>query len=114
MGPIQRITLQSETQGIAFFPGLAAPVVIDPALLDGEEAARLQVLAEKARFFDLPREVGTPAPGAADYRSEVLSIDDGTTTHTVRALIPIADPALKELFDAVQAHAKAIRAAGRR
>jgi len=114
MGTVRQITFQSDPQGGAFFPGLAKPVVIDPASLDGEEAAHLQTLVEEARFFEQPREVGTPRPGAADYRCEMLTIDDGATTHTVRALIPIADPGLKALFDAVGAHVRAIRAAARR
>lgn len=114
MGPVRQIIFQSDAHGVGYFPGLAKPVVIDPASLDGEEAARLQALAEDAHFFELPSEVGQPKKGAADYQCDTLTIDDGTATHTVCALLPIADPALKALFDAVKAHVKAMRAAARR
>lgn len=114
MGPVRQIIFQSDAQGVAFLPGLAKPVVIDPASLDGEEAARLQALAEDAHFFNLPPEVGLPNAGAADYQCDIITIDDGTATHTVRVLVPIADPALKAFVDAVKAHVKAIRAAARR
>ncbi|WP_420474577.1 protealysin inhibitor emfourin [Noviherbaspirillum sp. ST9] len=114
MEPLRQIIFQSDSHGVGFFPGLAKPVVIDPAALGEEDAARLQALAEDARFFELPSEVGQPRAGAADYQCDVLTIDDGTATHTVRAMMPIADPALKALLDAVRAHVKAIRAAARR
>ncbi|HYD60928.1 MAG TPA: protealysin inhibitor emfourin [Noviherbaspirillum sp.] len=114
MNPIRHIEFSSDPQGGAFFPGLAKPVVIDMAALDSGEAARLQKLAEDVRFFDQPAVVGTPRPGAADYRYDVLTVDDGTKRHTVRALVPIEDPALRDLFDAVGRHVKAIRAAQRK
>jgi hypothetical protein len=114
MEPVRQIIFQSDPQGGTFFPGLAQPVVIDPASLDGAAAAHLQTLVEDARFFDQPHEVGRPAPGAADYRCETLTIDNGTAVHSVRALVPIADPALRALFEAVSGHVKAIRAARRR
>lgn len=109
MRRIRQITWQADPQGNAFFPGLAKPVVIDPASLGTEEAARLEALAEAARFFDCPSEVGAARKGAADYRCEVLAIDDGAVTHTVRAMLPIADPDLRALFDAVEAQVKAMR-----
>jgi hypothetical protein len=114
MGPIRHLEFSADPQGAAYFPGLAKPVAIDLTALDATEAARLQKLAEDAHFFDQPATVGTPAPGAADYRYEVLSIDDGARQHTVRALVPIADPALRELFEAVGGQVKAVRAAQRK
>jgi len=108
---IRQITFQADPHGGAFFPGLAKPVVIDPASLDAAEAARLQTLVDEAHFFEQPAEVGMRKPGMADYRVGVLAIDDGTCTHTVRALMPIADHALRTLFDAVEMHVKAARAA---
>ncbi|WP_206047207.1 protealysin inhibitor emfourin, partial [Noviherbaspirillum denitrificans] len=71
--------------------------------LGAEQAAHLEKLAEAACFFEQPFEVGTPQKGAADYQCEVLAIDDGEATHTVRALLPIADPALRALFEAIKA-----------
>lgn len=99
--------------GVAYFPGLAEPVIVDVELLGEDEAEQLKRLIEAARFFDLPAVVGSAAPGAADYRQFILAIDDGSKKHTVRVLEPIGDPALQELVQAVQKHVKAIRAAKR-
>lgn len=99
--------------GLANFPGLAKPVVIDVDALDKEEAARLKRLVEDARFFDQPAMVSAPTRGAADYQYNVLAIDDGTRAHTVRILESAADPVLRDLVQAVRTHAKAARAAQR-
>lgn len=114
MEPIRHVEYSADPQGAAFFPGLAKPVAIDLAALDADDAARLQKLVEDARFFDQPDTVGTPAAGAADYRYEVLTIGDGTRQHTVRALVPIADPALRALYETVGGQVKAVRAAQRK
>lgn len=114
MGPVRQIIFQSDAHGVAFFSALAKPIIIDPALLDREEEARLQSLAEAAHFFELPSEVGAPKKGAADYQCDIITIDDGQATHTVRVTVPIDDPALKALVDAIKVHVKAIRAAARR
>lgn len=99
--------------GLAHFPGLAEPVTVDADLLGQDDAEQLRRLVAAARFFDLPAAVGAPARGAADYRQYILTIDDGSRTHTVRVLEPIEDPVLQELVQAVQKHVKAIRVAQR-
>ncbi len=99
--------------GVAYFPGLAEPVIVDLDLLDKDEAEQLKRLIDAARFFDLPTVVGAPVRGAADYRQYILTIDDGSRRQTVRVLEPIEDPALQELVQAVQKHVKAARAAKR-
>jgi hypothetical protein len=92
--------------GFANFPGLSKPVAVDA---DGQ----LQRLVAASRFFDLPTDACAPARGAADYQTNVLTVDDGTRRHTVRICEPIAEPALEELVNAVRKHVKAIRAAKR-
>jgi hypothetical protein len=99
--------------GIANFPGLARPIEIDVDSLDENEAARLKRLVQDASFFDQPAFVGSPSKGSADYQVVVLTIDDGTRTHTVRVLEPAEDPALNDLVQSVRKHIKAIRAAQR-
>src|SRR5215472_1510504 len=62
-----RITFQSQG-GIAFFPGLNRPVVIDTAQLPAEERSKLEGLLQSTRFFALPASVGQTRRGAADVR----------------------------------------------
>jgi hypothetical protein len=103
----------SEEGGVAYFPGLAKPVSIDVEAMGGDEAEQLKQTMERARFFDLPPTLGSPAKGAADYRQYTLTIDDGSKKHTVRIKEPIDDPAVDELVQAVRKHVKAARAAMR-
>jgi hypothetical protein len=103
----------SVSGGVGYFPGLNKPVIIDVDQLDTESAEELKRRIEAARFFDLPPEVGSPAPGAADYQHNVLTVDDDGRRHTVRVLVPAEDPALQELIQTVQKYAKAARAAAR-
>lgn len=99
--------------GLAFFPGLSKPVAVEADRLGKDEAERLQRLVEAARFFDLPLVVGSPPPGAADYQSFVLAVDDGARRHTVRVREPVEDPALRDLIELVRKYAKDSRAAQR-
>jgi len=108
-----RITL-AEEGGFASLPGLSAPVTIDVDRLDTGEAEELKRLVKAARFFDLPAKIGEPAKGAADYQHAILTVEDDGRRHTVRALLPIKDQALKDLFLAVQKQVKAARAASRK
>jgi hypothetical protein len=63
------LRIQFSTEGgIAYFPGLSQPVTIDSEALSQQQGAELKRLVEAAHFFDLPANVGRPAPGAADYR----------------------------------------------
>jgi hypothetical protein len=103
----------TQTGGIAYFPGLNKPVTIEVDQLDKNEAEELKRLVEATGFFDLPTTVGAPAPGAADYQHYILTIEDGGRRHTVRILVPVENPMLQELVQAVQKHVKAARAAGR-
>jgi hypothetical protein len=109
---VTRIEFSTEG-GLASFPGLARPVVIDADSLDKDEAAQLKKLIEAANFFDLPAVVGSPAKGSADYQYSILTIDNGMRRHSVRILDSAENPALQALLQVVRAHVKKIRAAQR-
>jgi hypothetical protein len=103
----------AQTGGIGYFPGLNKPVTVDVDRLDQAQAEELKRLVEAARFFDLPDSIGAPARGAADYQYDLLTVEDGGRRHTVRVLVPVEDPILLELVQAIQKHVKAARAEGR-
>jgi len=103
----------SQTGGIGYFPGLNKPVAVEVEGLDEDVAQELRRLVTAAGFFALPAAVGTPAPGAADYQCFILTIEEDGRRHTTRMLVPIEDPALLALVQAIQKQIKAMRAAGR-
>lgn len=88
--------------GVAYFPGLSRPVVIDTDRLSPEEAGHLHALVEASRFFDQSEQVGTAKPGAADYRHYTIRIEAGDRDHTIRLVEPIADPGLRSLVQHLQ------------
>jgi hypothetical protein len=83
--------------GIAFFPRLSSPHTIDSDQLPEQEADELKRLVKAADFFALPAVVGSPAPGAADYRQYTITIEDEGKEHTVHVTDPIEDPNLQAL-----------------
>ena len=97
----------AQTGGIAYFPGLNRPVVLDVDHLDGPVAQELKRLVEAADFFNLPPLLGSPRPGAADCQAYRLSIEDGGRRHSVQALVPLQNPALTALVQAIQKQRKA-------
>ena len=97
--------------GIAHFPGLSQPVIIDSDELPAGEAVELTRLVEAARFFDLPGIVGEPPRGAADYYRYSITIDRAGRRHTVRLTDFIEDTHLRQLLDLLRAKAKALRRA---
>jgi hypothetical protein len=106
-----RIELKTEG-GIAHFPGLSRPVVIDSAALSAEDDAELKRLIGSARFFERPPIVGTPSPGAADYRQYTVTVEDGGRQHTVKLVDPVEDPALRQLLRFLQVKARGLRREG--
>jgi hypothetical protein len=98
--------------GIAHFPGLSRPVVIADDDLSGEERAELTRALEEVRFFEQPPDVGTPPPGAADYRRYTIRVEDGDRRHTVRLTDPVEDAALQRLLRFLQTKARALRRRG--
>ncbi len=84
--------------GIAYFPGLSKPIMIDSDELPKQEADELKRLVNAAHFFDLPAVIGSPPRGAADYRQYTITIEDDRKQHTVRLTDPIEDPNLQALL----------------
>ena len=100
--------------GIAYFPGLARPVVVETDQLPEADARRLDDLVAASRFFDQPAQVeGRLRSGAADYRQHTITIDQGTRHHTLTITEPIEDPDLRQLVSFLEAQAKASRAKAR-
>lgn len=102
-----RVELKTEG-GIAYFPGLSKPLVVDSAELESAAAAELERLVREAGFFDLPAKVGSPtsggapARGAADLRTYTLIVRDGRRRHTVRLTDPVGDENLAALITFLQ------------
>ena len=93
-----RIQFQTEG-GLGYFPGLNRPLSIDTTKLPPEQASELEQLVRNADIFSRPSEIGGPAPGAADYRTYTVSVDDHDQAHTIELTEPIDDPALRALID---------------
>ncbi len=94
--------------GIAYFPGLSKPITIDSDQLPKQESDELKRLVNATRFFALPAVMGSPSPGAADYRRYTITIEDEGKQHTVHLTDLIEDPNLHALL----AYLRARRSAG--
>jgi hypothetical protein len=84
--------------GIAFFPGLSKPVIIDAERLPEIEVRKLRELVDTAHFFDQPTHVGTAVPGAADYKKYTITIKEDERQHTVHLTDPVEDKSLQNLI----------------
>ena len=96
-----RVELQTDG-GMAYFPGLSKPVVVDSSDLPNEQAAQLQQLINTTHFFELPAASRSLPKGAADMRRYTITIEDGRRRRTVRLADPIADPDLQALIEFLQ------------
>jgi hypothetical protein len=84
--------------GVGYFPGRAAPRMIDVDTLSDAEKDALKGLVEESAFFTLPQRL--PAPrGAADHQTYQITIEDGGRRHTVAVADPVSSPALQKLID---------------
>ena len=93
--------------GLAAFPGLAAPLTIHCDALPPPENERMRALVQRAGFFALPsRDARAAMP---DARAYTIAVDDGARCNTVTVREPIADPALRDLVDALREKALAAR-----
>jgi hypothetical protein len=106
-----RIEFQTEG-GIAYFPGLSTPVVIDSDALSAEEAGELQRLLDAAQFFDRPSVMAAPRHGAADVRQYTITVEADGRQHTLRLTDPVEDPALQQLLRFLQTKTRALRRGG--
>ncbi len=101
-----RITFQSQG-GIAFFPKLNRPIVIDTAQLPAAERSKLEGLLQSTRFFALPQSVGQRPRGAADVCEYTLRVEDETRDYTVRVMEPFDHPELEQLITELRSHTRA-------
>jgi hypothetical protein len=98
---MMRVELQTEG-GIAFFPGLNKPVVLNSTDLPKAQADQLHQLINSTRFFDLPAASRALPKGAADMRGYTITVQDGRRRRTVRLSDPIEDSHLQELISFLQ------------
>lgn len=84
--------------GIAHFPGLSKPFLIDTKNLSATAASKLHHLIDDAHFFDLPSVASVPR-GAADYRRYTVTVEDGQRRHTVQLTDPVSNPDVQALLD---------------
>jgi hypothetical protein len=111
-GGFMRIRFK-ESGGMAFFPGLNQAVTLDSDQMTEEEAGRLKQLVDAARFFERPANVGSPQPGAADYKEYSITIEEGEKSHTVRLVDPVEDAGMSALLTFIRTQARAARSTKR-
>jgi hypothetical protein len=100
-----KITVQLQG-GFGYFPGLAAPRVLDTAQLDARDAGRIRATLAEARFFDRPE----PQPLALpDARTYTITVDDGTRERCLQFSDPLPDEHLETLVNLVRHLASAQR-----
>lgn len=103
-----RVTFEMEG-GVAYFPGLNKPTVVDSDHLPSDKQARLLELVQQSDFFDLPGTIGRRPPGAADLQSYVITVSQGARKHTVRVIEGGQAPDLQMLIDFLRKEASAQR-----
>lgn len=91
-----------QSGGIAYFPGLSRPLVLELDRLDPAAARVLVSRIEAADFFHLPARVGKAPAGAADCQSYRLTLEHAGRRHSVQALIPVQHPELRALIEAIE------------
>lgn len=96
-----RITVEMDG-GFAYFPGLNKPFHVDTAKMDRNQASKIESMIRDARFFEQPSRVGAPAPGAADYRTYTITVNDGLKSHVVKVSDTDENPSLRILIDYLQ------------
>ncbi|GHO47935.1 protealysin inhibitor emfourin [Ktedonospora formicarum] len=97
-----KVTLRTEG-GLAYFPGLTRPRVLDSTALTSQEAHELEHLLANAHIFDRSNMVKIPSQGA-DRKRYTLMIDDGTCQYTLRVCDPVQDQHVQELLAFLNRH----------
>ena len=103
-----RITFQRQG-GLAFFPALSQPVVIDTAQLAAAQRTALEQLVQAAHFFALPPTIGVKRPDAADSREYTVTVEEAGHSATVRVIEPFDNADVEAFLAALEAHARAHR-----
>ncbi|MGH6815866.1 MAG: protealysin inhibitor emfourin [Hyphomicrobiaceae bacterium] len=98
-----RIVFAMPSTGMAHFPGLAKPVVIESDQLDEADAQTLERLIDEARFFDQPAKVdGSRGGRTADTRVYTITIEQNGKRHTVQVGEPLNEPEHRNLRDLIR------------
>ena len=92
----------SVSGGLAYFPGLARPRILDTDTLPPEVARDLIETVSASGFFALPPLVGVMPAGAADMQKHTLTVEDNGRAHTVQISDCAPDPALQDLLQKVE------------
>jgi len=92
-----RITLVTEG-GLAHFPGLQQPVAVAVEQLPSESQTEVRRCIDAADFFNFPSQPDPPAPGAADYRTYVITVETSERSHTVTIHEPVKDECMRRLI----------------
>jgi hypothetical protein len=100
-----KITFET-SGGFAPFPGLSRPVTIDTAGMEAQAAAELESLVRQSQFFERPISGPSLPKGAADYRTYNITVEDGTTVHTIQFTDPISDSNLEQLVSRLRVMAR--------
>ena len=90
--------------GLAYFPGLSKPHVLDSDDLPAAQADRLRQLVDAADFFQQPAAARTLPKGAADYQQYTITVEDGRRRRTIRLTDPIRDADLAALVEYLRKH----------
>jgi len=86
--------------GIAYFPGLASSRTIDLESLTADTRSRVMRLIDEVQFFSLPS--SPPSPGAADYQTYRITVEDDARQHTVVVSDPLSSEPLQALIQLLQ------------
>jgi len=91
-----RIQLTMEG-GIAFFPGLNKPIIVDTEALSQHDQAEVQRLLQETHFFELSDNALAPSYEGADRQRYTITIEDDDTSHILRLVDPIQNPHFQAL-----------------
>ena len=105
--------VQFKTEGgLAYFPGLSRPTLIDSKDLPPAEAAHLQQLVQAV---NVALEQKTVAPGAADHQHYIITIETQEESIRLQTADPVEDPSLQALLDYLRGKSREqLRAKGKK
>ena len=91
--------------GFAAIPGLAKPIVLDPANVSSDQGAQLQQLVNAALTENARRESvnAAPVPDGRHYRLIIHGVGE---RHELEAADPVIPPAFDALMDFVKANGR--------
>src|SRR5215475_1273078 len=92
--------------GLAFFPRLSQPVVIDTAQLPQRQRDELENCLDETDFFALPPCVGKKGRGAADMREYTITVQHNARQYTVHFIEPFENPEVEALIANLEARAR--------